>query len=410
MVSPYQTEDAMASDQVDNEAASEELSGLQELARAGELQRLLSLGALIGGIAHEINNPLAFVFGSIDLLQRQLVRLTQPAPDPFDLATAMRALERARAGAERVAAVVRSASMFVSADLECIENVDVHEVLESSIQVASNEIRHGAHLVRSYEDAPRVLANPARLGQVFLNLLLNAVYASREAGGRDHVIRVRTHCEDGWVVVTIADTATTLEAARTVFDPVNPLDHGAARLRIGLAVSREVVHGMGGKIEISSEVPRGASFRISLPISTRDSFPAPAPKPPVRMANQGATVLVVDDEPLLCELLGTMLADDYAVVAFTSPRAALAALLERDFDVVLCDVMMPELNGTELFDRAVREKPALSERFVFITGGAFTEYARLFLKQTGRPVLRKPCERRELLDVVGRIAVRSASR
>jgi two-component system, NtrC family, sensor kinase len=120
-------------------------------ARAAELDRIISLGTLIGGIAHEINNPLAFVFGSLDILQRQLVRLAAPQPvEPFSVASALRALENAKRGTERIAAVMRNASMFASADLESIEPIDVHEVLESSIQVASNEIRHGAHLVRSY--------------------------------------------------------------------------------------------------------------------------------------------------------------------------------------------------------------------------------------------------------------------
>jgi signal transduction histidine kinase len=375
-----------------------------ELARAEELQRLVSLGALLGGIAHEINNPLAFVFGSIDILQRQLVSLVHPnqAPEPFSIATAMRALERAREGAERVAAVVRSASMFASADLECIETLDIHQVLESAIQVASNEIRHGAHLVRSYVDVPHVRGNPARLGQVFLNLLLNAVYAIREHGGREHVIRVMTEVEHGQAVITISDSATSLEAAHVA----SLFDHGGSKLRFGLAVSRELVHGMGGSIEVTPRQPRGASFRVVLPISG-EPLPAPAPKPPMRVSNEGASVLIIDDEPLLCELLSAMLSDQYAVAAFTSPRAALAALTERDFDAIVCDVMMPELNGMELFDRIARERPHLVDRFVFITGGAFTERARLFLKQTGRPVLRKPCERHELLDVVARIMVHS---
>ncbi|HEY6880612.1 MAG TPA: response regulator [Polyangiales bacterium] len=378
-----------------------------DLARAEEVQRLVSLGALLGGIAHEINNPLAFVFGSIDILQRQLVSLVHPhqSPEPFSVAMAMRALERAREGAERVAAVVRSASMFASADLEASEVLDIHQVLESAIQVASNEIRHGAHLVRNYREVAQVRSNPARLGQVFLNLLLNAVYAIRDHGGRDHVIRVSTENLDGMVVVTIADSATSLEqiSIASTFDPTNPPYSGGPRLRFGLAVSRELVQAMGGSIDVTPEQPRGARFRVSLPMSSRISFPAPPPKPPMRVSADGASVLIVDDEPLLCELLSAMLSDDYAVAAFTSPRAALAALMEREFDVVLCDVMMPELTGMELFDRAVRERPELAARFVFITGGAFTERARLFLKQTGRPVLRKPCERRELLEVVDRI-------
>ncbi|MEY4513265.1 MAG: hypothetical protein RLZZ450_5387 [Pseudomonadota bacterium] len=382
------------------------------LARASEHERLVSLGALLGGIAHEINNPLAFVFGSIDLLQRQLTAMTRPsaAPDPFSVATALRALDRARQGAERIAAVVRSASMFASADLEVIETVDLHEVLESSVQVASNEIRHGAHLVRSYADVPRVRGNPAKLGQVFLNLLLNAVYAIRNSGGRDHVIRLSTSTEGPYVVVTITDSASVMEpsALACMYEPASAVHGTGTRLHLGLAVSREIVENMEGHIEVELAQPQGATFRVLLPGSSRASFPAPPPKPPTKVYAAREAVLIVDDEPLMCEVLAASLADDFSVTAFTSPRAALAALREHDFEAILCDVMMPELNGMDLYEQAILDRPELGSRFVFITGGAFTERARLFLRQTGRPVVKKPCSRKELLDVIGRLRVSTA--
>jgi CheY-like chemotaxis protein len=384
------------------------------LAQASELERLISLGSLIGGIAHEINNPLALLFGSIDVLQRQLVGLAQPAQasEPFSVAGALRALENARRSAERIAGVVQCASLFASADLESVESIDVHRVLESSIQVASNEIRHGAHLVRNYESLPHVRCNPARLGQIFLNVLLNAVYAIRDNGGRDHVIRVSTSLEESYVVVTITDSATELDAQTVarIFDPLSAATAGGARLHFGLAVSREVVQSMGGLIEVRTVEPQGVSFRILLPSdNSRSTYPPPAPKPPTRLASQRLPVMVIDDEPQLCELFSAMLSDQYDVAAFSSPRSALASMLQGNFAVIVCDVMMPELNGMEVYAQAIRERPELQERFVFVTGGAFTERARLFLRQTGRPTLRKPCSRSALLKVVGEVAATAAA-
>jgi two-component system NtrC family sensor kinase len=383
------------------------------LARASEHQRLISLGALLGGIAHEVNNPLAFVFGSIDLLQRQLTSMTRPGtvPDPFSVATALRALDRAKQGAERIAAVVRSASMFASADLETIETIDIHAVLESSVQVASNEIRHGAHLVRSFTDVPRVRGNPAKLGQVFLNLLLNAVYAIRDSGGRDQVIRLATSSQDQYVVVSVSDSASLMEpsALACMYEPAAAVHGTGTRLHLGLAVSREIVMSMGGSIEVEPAQPQGATFRVLLPGDSRASYPAPPPKPPTKVHAAREPILIVDDEPLMCELLAATLSDDYSVTAFTSARAALAALQENDYDVILCDVMMPELNGMDLYELAILDRPELGERFVFITGGAFTERARLFLRQTGRPVVKKPCSRKELLEVIGRVLAPAAT-
>jgi CheY-like chemotaxis protein/two-component sensor histidine kinase len=381
----------------------------QALARASELNRLVSLGALVGGIAHEINNPLTFVFGSLDILQRQLVGLARPdlAAEPFSIATALRTLEHAKDGAERIAAVVRSASMFALADLESVDSVDVHDVLESSLQIASNEIRHGAHLVRAYGQVPHVLANPAKLGQVFLNLLLNAVYSIRDAQGRNHVLRISTALDGECVVVSITDSATTLDAGALacMFNPTTAITSGQTRMHFGLAVSREVVEEMGGRIEVETLQPKGTVFRVRLPSHTRSSFPPPAPRPPTRVKTGRASVVIIDDEPLMCELFAAMLSDAYDVAAFTSPRAALASILEGNFDVILCDVMMPELNGVDLYSRATRERPDVSERFVFVTGGAFTERARVFLRQTGRRTLRKPCERADLVAVIEQVLV-----
>jgi CheY-like chemotaxis protein len=120
--------------------------------------------------------------------------------------------------------------------------------------------------------------------------------------------------------------------------------------------------------------------------------------------------MVVDDEPELCELFAAMLATEYDVTAFSSPRAALAAMLEQNYAVILCDVMMAELNGTDVYARAVRERPELSDRFVFITGGAFSERARLYLRGTRRPVVRKPCSRAELLAAVREVEAPAARR
>jgi CheY-like chemotaxis protein/two-component sensor histidine kinase len=394
------------------ERTAKDIQRRRSLARATELERIVSLGALLGGIAHEVNNPLAFILGNIDLLQRQLLSLACPqhTVEPFSVAAALRSLERLKTGAERIAAVMRCASMFASADLSAIETIDVHEVLESSIQVASNEIRHGAHLVRAYGDVPHVRGNAAKLGQVFLNLILNAVHAIRDDGGADHVIRIGTQRDAGHTVITVSDTATVLDPAclARLFAPAVPNDPAVARLHFVLAVSREVIEEMGGRLEVDDSAPHGVTFRVVLPGSTRTSFPAPQPKPPVRVEPDRPTVLIVDDEPLVCDLFAAMLSDSYEVAAFTSARAALASCLERDYGVILCDVMMPELNGMDLFDRVTAERPELRERFVFITGGAFTEHARLFLRQTSRPVVRKPCTRQELRDVVSQILTCSA--
>jgi CheY-like chemotaxis protein/two-component sensor histidine kinase len=378
-----------------------------ELARAGELERLVSLGALLGGISHEINNPLAIALGGIDLARMKLGRLVErisAQDEEAALASSLRALDSAREGTQRVNAVVRSASLFATADLERIDDIDVREVLESSLQIVSNEIRHAAHLVRELNDVPPVRGNPARLGQVFLNLLLNAIAAIRESGQREHLLRVGLSQSGEHVVISVSDTAAVHDHQDgSLFDPLHPTVHSVSRLRFGLAVSHELVQDMGGRIETERNHPRGALYRVWLPAHRAAAGRADASSSP-NGPSQSRGVLVIDDEPLMCSLLKTMLSDRYEVTTFTSARAGLADLLQRDYRVILCDMMMPELSGDELFEQAVRVRPALRDRFVFITGGAFTQRAQQFLKQSGCPVLYKPCSRVELLATIAKVA------
>ena len=383
-----------------------ELQRRRQVARASEVQRLVSLGTLVGGIAHEINNPLTFVSGNLDALQRQLDGLRATAGcDPAEMATALHALERVRTGIDRIAAVVNTVSMFAFGDSAVLETVDVHEVLEASLQVAANELRHCARLERAYAAAPRVRANRASLGQVFVNLLLNAVFAIREHELTGHVVRVESRTSGEHVAITIADSASTLEpgVGARIFDPLTS-DSTAGRmgLRFGLAISRELVEAMGGSIELQANEPAGTIFRVLLPSCGRISYPPPTPaaEPVVSESSQRPRVMVIDDEPLVCELLEALLSDEYDVTSFTAPLDALSVLLHHPFDVVLCDVMMPELDGLALFERASSARADLLGRFVFITGGAFTDRARSALRATDRPVLRKPCRRSDLVEAV----------
>lgn len=128
---------------------------------------------------------------------------------------------------------------------------------------------------------------------------------------------------------------------------------------------------------------------------------APAVRQPsTRPRSRRARVCVIDDEPMMCELIGALLTGEYEVSAFTDPQAALQALRTRSFEVVLCDVMMPGLTGMDLFERLSEERPQLAQRFVFISGGGFTDATREFLATTRRPRVKKPFHRQELLDAV----------
>ena len=379
-------------------------------ARVSELDRLRSLGELAGGIAHEVNNPLAAIVGNLELVQQRAEQLADrlAGAEAAELSGMRDLLSRAQRGADRVSDVIRSVAMFAHADTTSATVLDVQEVLESSLQVASNQIRHCARLERHYTPVPPVVGNAAQLGQVFLNLLLNAVHTIRDQGAGEHRIEVRTDQDElGDVIVTVSDTGRAVEPTQqaSIFDPPCATDDQAAGVGFGVAVSRELVNVMGGTLEIEREPGKGSSVRVRIPSSPAPASGEPTPTQSSVLQTAAAVtgrakVLIVDDEPMICELVSAMLSEVYEVSSFTDSRAALAALLAGTFEVVLCDLMMPDLTGMDLYDRIKGERPELAQKFIFISGGAFADDALRFVASTTRPQLKKPFRRADLLRYV----------
>jgi two-component system NtrC family sensor kinase len=363
------------------------------LARSLETERLSSLGVLSAGIAHEINNPLSFVAGNLELARSQCADLSLRS-DP-QLAAALKDLDRllhhALRGAERVSEVVRGVTMFARPDRGEVGAIDVHEVLEATVQLMSNEIRHRARLERSYEALPPVMGNPVKLQQALLNLMIHAVQAMAEGAPAEHVIRLVTELRAGREVVIAVELRAPTSAAR----PPRAGVSGPA-----LSLSERIVGDLGGHLDVESS-PEGLMFRVVLPAGREETREADEAVPEVRAASGKARLLVIDDEQLMCDLLSAMLGDDYEVVALNNSREALTRLQQGEsFDLLLCDLMMPELTGMELYAELARSRPEQAARMVFMTGGTFTERAYKFLEEPGRLQLQKPFRHEQLLALV----------
>ncbi|HET7755399.1 MAG TPA: ATP-binding protein [Anaeromyxobacteraceae bacterium] len=362
--------------------------------------RLTAMGALAAGVAHEINNPLSFVLGNVEWA---LERVAQ-GEDPRTVATA---LEEARDGARRVQAIVRDLKTFSRSeqDPDSRRPVDVVPVLRSSLNIAQNQLRHRARLVTDLQPVPPVAASEQRLGQVFLNLLINAAQAIPRNAAAENDIYVGTHrAPDGSAVIEIRDSGEgmTPEVMRRIFDPFFTTKSGEGT-GLGLSICHDIVRSLGGSIEVDSAVGRGSTFRVVLPPASRPSAP-PATAHPAEHAkgsDGAARVLIVDDEPLVASSAARLLGRAHHVVTATSAHDALARIEGgEDFDVILCDLMMPEMTGMELWAALARLHPGMERRMVFITGGTFTERARDFLETTANAWLEKPFESGALRDAV----------
>ena len=344
-------------------------------------ERMASLGTLASGIAHEVNNPLAFVVSNLNTVRADLARVSEiPGVDLEDLRAA---LSEAQEGAERVAAIVGNLKAFSRGDDERLPAAcDLRPILEGVLNLAHNETLHRARVVKRFEPVPLVMANQARLGQVFLNLVLNAAQAIPDGHVEENVITVSTRAEDGHALVTVEDTGHGIapEHLSRVFDPFFSTKDAGRGTGLGLFIAQGIVRELGGEIELDSSVGVGSKFRVRLPANQ-------APKPAIARAPDRAQVLVVDDEPLILRSLLRTVGRTHEVTTATSGREALELLAKRDFDLVLCDMMMPELSGMELWERLSEEKRG---RVVFMTGGTFTPEAQGFLEAASPPVLQKP--------------------
>jgi PAS domain S-box-containing protein len=392
-------------------------------ARLQQNERLTSLGVLAAGVAHEINNPLMYVLGNLDFARRGLSDLLEepaaPASPPGqceasreerlrDLADM---IDKARDGGERVRRIVADMKSFSrSGGDEDLALIDVRKVMASSINIARNEIRHRARLVVEEDDVPPVMAGDSRLGQVFLNLLLNAAHAIPEGNAPRNEITVRTRPDaSGRVVVEVHDTGGGIPPSiqGKLFDPFFTTKPPGVGTGLGLAICHNIVTDLGGDITVESEVGRGTCFRVTLPAAGSvapgpQKAPDVVPPPPLapRAAPRGR-VLIIDDEPFIAGLCRRALAPEHDAEVSTTARAALSRLESgHEFDVILCDLMMPDMSGMELFETIEQRFPAVAPRVVFLSGGAFTPAARSFRERVSNPFLDKPCAPGVLRDTV----------
>jgi PAS domain S-box-containing protein len=370
-------------------------------ARLALADRMASVGTLAAGVAHEINNPLAYVIANLDYARQELEDAAA-SRSPLDLEEVPRALREAREGAERVRLIVRDLKTFSRPDDARLERVDLHRAIDSAVTLAWNEIRHRARLVKAYQPVPEVWANEARLGQVFLNLLINAAQAIPEGAADRNEICVRTRLdEQGRVVVEVQDTGAGIpeDIRPRVLEPfftTKPLGEGTG---LGLSICHGIVRSLGGELYFDTEVGKGTTFRVVLPQR--------APEKNERGAEHGVAapkrvrILAVDDEPLVLNALRRTLGSEHEILLFNRPQAVLEWLNKGEpWDLILCDLMMPEMTGMEFHAELSRRMPERAGRVVFVTGGAFTAGARDFLSQSSVPFVEKPFDPKTLRQVI----------
>jgi signal transduction histidine kinase len=392
-------------------------------AMLSQADRLSSMGMLAAGVAHEINNPLLYVLYNIETVAEELpkvavaverclvalraelgdealARLLGDDASLLEASTLKDVIERiheALSGTQRIKEISRAISTFSRVESTERSTVDLNYTIECASTMAATDIRFRAQLVLDLGELPPVWASEGKLSQVFLNLLINAAHAIGEGDVVHNFIHIRTWVEGDDVFAEVKDTGKGI-SERTltrIFEPFFTTKAIGVGSGLGLPICRSILTEFGGDIQVESMLGVGSRFLVRLPIQKGASI-APRVEPTSeapQVPKVRGRVLVVDDEPAICAMVVRMLGADHALVTAGSGESARLILeQDRSFDLILCDLMMPDSTGMDLHRWLATEHPSAAEKVVFVTGGAFTPHASDYVTRVGNVRLDKPYE------------------
>lgn len=397
--------------------------------------RLATVGTLAAGVAHEINNPIAWILANLNFLKRHVKTfqecvntLRELAQDPashqkFPQLEALindqkqqklllefdEIVNESVQGAERIRDIVRNLKGFARVDDRDVTPVDIHEILNVAANMAYPEFKYRAKLETNFDtNLPKIPVNSGKLHQVFLNLIVNAAQAIPENNLQNNKIRIATHLEKDRICIDISDTGIGIprETLSQIFEPfftTKPVGTGTG---LGLSICYEIIHKLGGEIRVQSVPKQGTIFSVHIPLQ-------PAAKLPERSQSEIAhanskthlRVLVVDDEPYLLETIQQMLEDQHEVTIALGGRAALELLVKNvgAFDAVISDLCMPDVNGADLYRFLAEKYPELTQYIIFITGGVYNPVLKEFLSQVKNLCIEKPFTQEALLKMIDEV-------
>src|SRR5581483_11789054 len=319
-----------------------------------------ALTILAASLAHEINNPLAYLMANLEFALDEVARVRLllashlpsaallPGGQPLlqggpRLADVEAALGDALDGAERVRKVVKNLRALSREETTRPETIQLKTALDAALEVTAAEVRPQAKLVCDLRETPLVDVNRSQLSQVLANLVTNAAQSVARRAGSDGLIKIACGTDTrGWAYVEVQDSGMGLPP-EIAEGPLDLFSNRPLQMKrgLGLSISQALVDGMGGEIRAAQNQPRGAVFRVSLPPSAIRADKAPAA---VRRR-----ILIVDDEAAICSSMRRILGPAYAIETTTDPAGALKRFEAGErFDLILCDLMMPQVTGMDL--------------------------------------------------------------
>ena len=422
------------------ELSAVQLDGDEATRRARRLHvdRLAAVGQMAAGVAHEVNNPVAYISANtntiserVDRLETVFCRLRNVVANEPEVARGFDAvMDRLRVqdslrelreitkenleGAARISAIVRDLKNFSRIEPDQVECVSVNQVVNEACMLVAHQIRFKAELVKKLGEVPRLPVARQKLCQVVTNLLMNAAQAIPEGDRKAHRIQVKTWAESDRVVISVTDTGCGIpdHLKKRIFEPFVTTRDRDGGTGLGLSLCADIVRRHGGDIRLYSTLGQGSQFEVILPLQTgltpKQETKA-AVEPVSSRAKERARILFVDDEMMLLRAFKRLLGPHHDVTTASGGTEALQVLSDdQDFDVVICDLMMPEVDGPMLHAEVQRRWPELEQKMIFCSGGAFSPRVRTFADQVRERCIEKPVTLQQLTSAIERVRDQAA--
>jgi signal transduction histidine kinase/ActR/RegA family two-component response regulator len=381
---------------IERERAADQLQRQQEALLQRE--KLAAMSTMLASVAHELNNPLASIVLQAELLHEDL----RDGP----LAEPVTEITQAAARCERL---VRQFLTLARQHPPERAQVALNTLVAETVELLAYPFRVDSVVVHLHLDdqIPPLWGDPHQLQQVLINLLTNAQQALRAApGSREVTLTTQYDPAQHRITLTVADTGPgiPLTLQGRIFEPFFTTKPPNVGTGLGLSLCRGIVEAHGGELEVTSAPDAGATFRLMLPAGAVPALPPAPPSAAEGGAGGGQTILIVEDETGLARGLARLLRrDGHNVDTAANGRLALAKLDERAYDLILCDVRMPELDGPSLYRLLERQQPHLCLRCIFLTGDTLEPATQAFLEQSGVPCLTKPFSIAEARRAIRRV-------
>lgn len=382
-----------------------------------QANRLASIGQLASGVAHEVNNPLTVLVANADFIEEECLEVETLTRSFIDgenteelgeeilkrVAQCRAMVDENREGLGRISSVIRQLGTFSHLEHDALESVQLNDVVKSTCQLISAEARHQIHLVTELGELPAIVADRGKLNQVVTNLLVNALHAVENVPKEDAYVRLRTGTAGDAIWLEVSDSGAGVDPSirPRIFDPFFTTKKRERGTGLGLALSAEIARHHGGSLALVDGSDGGACFRLTLPreSSLRPSSPPQRIPIPVALPSTPRRILLVDDEAAVLRAM-TRLLRFHKTTAVQGGVEAIEAISTGEFDAIVCDITMPDVDGLAVYEHVKQHKPQLLDRIIFCSGGIASQRVRDFFATCTNPRIDKPVSLPILMQLI----------